>query len=134
MSENTVAKYVRQLEEKGLIYTESTIMQSKDGKPLNGNLRYTIRPIQGAVEAFYERQFRQMEEDIARQRVEEQLAKTNAQGRQNALRAPFREEASPCPDQGGEAEFGPLSEEFARTTGFPPKPNEVGSVGEGGAA
>ena len=38
MSENTVAKYVRQLEEKGLIYTEPTIMQSKDGKPLNGNL------------------------------------------------------------------------------------------------
>ena len=33
MSENTVAKYVRQLEEKGLIYTEPTIMQSKDGKP-----------------------------------------------------------------------------------------------------
>ena len=44
MSENTVAKYVRQLEEKGLIYTEPTIMQSKDGKPLNGNLLYTIRP------------------------------------------------------------------------------------------
>lgn len=47
MSENTVAKYVRQLEEKGLIYTEPTIMQSKDGKPLNGNLLYTIRPIPG---------------------------------------------------------------------------------------
>lgn len=50
MSENTVAKYVRQLEEKGLIYTEPTIMQSKDGKPLNGNLLYTIRPI--IAEAF----------------------------------------------------------------------------------
>ena len=50
MSENTVAKYVRQLEEKGLIYTEPTIMQSKDGKPLNGNLLYTIRPIQAAIE------------------------------------------------------------------------------------
>ena len=56
MCENTVAKYVRQLEEKGLIYTEQTIMQSKDGKPLNGNLLYTICPIQAAVEAFYERQ------------------------------------------------------------------------------
>lgn len=81
MSENTVAKYVRSLEDKGLIYTEPTMVQSRDGRPLNGNLRYTIRPIQGAVEAFYERQFRQMEEDIARQRAEEQLAKTNAQGR-----------------------------------------------------
>lgn len=132
MCENTVAKYVRQLEEKGLIYTEPTIMQSKDGKPLNGNLLYTIRPIPGVLEAFYERQFRQMEEDAARQRAEEQLAKTSAQDRQNALCAPFREETSPS--QGLEAGFGPLSEEFARTTGFPPEPSEAGSVGEGGAA
>ena len=33
MSENTVAKYVRQLEEKGLIYTEPTMVRSKDGRP-----------------------------------------------------------------------------------------------------
>ena len=134
MSENTVAKYVRQLEEKGLIYTEPTIMQSKDGKPLNGNLLYTIRPIPGVLEAFYERQFRQVEEDTARYRAAELLEKSNAQSRQNALCAPFREEASPSPDQGVEAGFAPLSEEFARTTGFPPKPSEAGSVGEGGAA
>jgi len=88
MSENTVAKYVRQLEEKGLIYTEPTIVQSKDGKPLNGNLRYTIRPIQGVLEAFYERQFQQVEEDAARQRAAKLLAKTTPQGRQNALCAP----------------------------------------------
>ena len=69
MSENTVAKYVRQLEEKGLIYTEPTIMQSKDGKPLNGNLLYTIRSIPGVLEAFYERQFRQAEEAAARYRA-----------------------------------------------------------------
>ena len=109
-------------------------MQSKGGKPLNGNLLYTIRPIPGVLEAFYERQFQQVEEDIARQRVEEQLAKASAQGRQNALCAPFREGASPSPGQELETEFGPLSEEFARTTGFPPKPSEAGSVGEGGAA
>lgn len=117
MSENTVAKYVRQLEEKGLIYTEPTIVQSKDGKPLNGNLRYTIRPIQGVLEAFYERQFQQVEEDAARQRAAKLLAKNTPQGRQNALCAPFREEASPSPDQGFEGEFEPLSEEFARTKG-----------------
>ena len=51
MSENTVAKYVRQLEEKGLIYTEPTMVRSKDGRPLNGNLLYTVRPIQGVLEA-----------------------------------------------------------------------------------
>ena len=117
MSENTVAKYVRQLEEKGLIYTEPTLVQSKDGKPLNGNLLYTIRPIPGVLEAFYERQFRQVEEDTARQRAAELLAKSNAQSRQNALCAPFREEASPSPNQGFEGEFEPLLEEFARTNG-----------------
>ena len=117
MCENTVAKYVRQLEEKGLIYTEPTIVQSKDGKPLNGNLRYTIRPIQGAVEVFYEQQFQQVDEDAARQRAAELLAKTAPPDRQNALCAPFREEESPSPGQGVEAGFGPLSEEFARTKG-----------------
>ncbi len=59
MSENTVSKYVRSLEEKGFIRTEPTMVRSKDGRPLNGNLLYTIRPIQAAIELFYERQFRQ---------------------------------------------------------------------------
>ena len=73
MSENTVSKYVRSLEEKGLIRTEPTMVRSKDGRPLNGNLLYTICPIQAAVESFYERQLRQLEEDAARQRVTERL-------------------------------------------------------------
>ena len=115
MCENTVAKYVRQLEEKGLIYTEPTIMQSKDGKPLNGNLLYTIRPIPGVLEVFYERQFRQMEEGIARQRAEKQLSKSNALGRQNALCAPFREETSPSPNQGVKAGFESFSADFCGT-------------------
>ena len=115
MSENTVAKYVRQLEEKGLIYTEPTIMQSKDGKPLNGNLLYTIRPIPGVLEAFYERQFRQAEEAAARYRAAQLLEKSNAQGRQNALCAPFQEEPSPSPSQRIEAGCEPFSADFCRT-------------------
>ena len=134
MSENTVAKYVRQLEEKGLIYTEPTMVRSKDGRPLNGNLLYTIRPIHGVVEAFYERQLRQVEEDTARYRAAQLLEKSSAQSRQNALCAPFQEEPSPSPAQEIEGKFDPFSEEFARTTGFPPKPSEAGSAGEGGAA
>ena len=74
MCENTVSKYVRSLEEKGLIRTEPTMVRSKDGRPLNGNLLYTIRPIQTAIELFYERQFQQLEEDAARQRAAERLA------------------------------------------------------------
>ena len=76
MSENTVSKYVRSLEEKGLIRTEPTMIRSKDGRPLNGNLLYTICPIQAAIELFYERQFRQLEEDAARQRAAERLAES----------------------------------------------------------
>ena len=69
MSENTVSKYVRSLEEKGLIRTEPTMVRSKDGRPLNGNLLYTIRPIQAAIELFYERQLTELELATERQRV-----------------------------------------------------------------
>ena len=62
------------------------------------------------------------------------LEKSNAQSRQNTPCAPFQEEPSPSRPQGLKDEFEPLSEEFAGTTGFPPKPSEAGSVGEGGAA
>ena len=46
--ENTVAKYVRGLEEKHLIYTEPTTGWGKGGLKRNGNLRFTIRPIEEA--------------------------------------------------------------------------------------
>ena len=95
MSENTVSKYVRSLEEKGLIRTEPTMVRSKDGRPLNGNLLYTIRPIQAAIELFYERQFQQLEEDTARQRAAERLAELARESPQTALCAPFGAEASP---------------------------------------
>ena len=52
-SKGTVAKYVRELEDKCLIYTEPTEVTLKDGKKRNGNLKYTIRPIQDALEHFY---------------------------------------------------------------------------------
>ena len=75
MSENTVSKYVRSLEEKGLIRTEPTMVRSKDGRPLNGNLLYTIRPIQAAIELFYERQLTELELAAERQRVAKLLQK-----------------------------------------------------------
>ena len=48
-SHNSVAKYVRELEEKCLIYTEPTEVTLKDGRRHNGTLRYTIRPVADAV-------------------------------------------------------------------------------------
>ena len=49
MSENTVRKYVRELEYKTLILTEPTKYESENGQVRNGNLIFTILPIQGAV-------------------------------------------------------------------------------------
>lgn len=49
MSANTVAKYIRQLEEKQLINMEPTKVCTKSGEVRNGTLQFTIRPIQDAV-------------------------------------------------------------------------------------
>ena len=58
---NTVSKYVRQLEEHGLISTERTSIISSKGLKLNGNLMYTILPIQNAVELHHQRQMAELE-------------------------------------------------------------------------
>ena len=112
MCENTVSKYVRSLEEKDLIRTEPTMIRSKDGRPLNGNLLYTIRPIQAAMESFYERQFRQLDEDAARQRAAERLAESARRSPQNALCAPLGEPAGLDTPSGVESGFRPLSGAF----------------------
>lgn len=57
MSANTVAKYIRQLEEKQLINVEPTKVRTKSGEVRNGTLQFTIRPIQEAVSYHLERQF-----------------------------------------------------------------------------
>ena len=55
MSANTVAKYICQLEEKQLINVEPTKVRTKADLVRNGNLLYTIRPIQEAVNYNLER-------------------------------------------------------------------------------
>ena len=56
LSVNTVAKYVAALEEHGLIRTERTEIVTKEGLKRNGCLRYTILPIQNAIDLYHERQ------------------------------------------------------------------------------
>ena len=56
MSRNTVKKHVDGLVEKQLIYTEPTTVTLQDGTKRNGNLLYTIRPIQEAKEYSVEQQ------------------------------------------------------------------------------
>ena len=73
MSVNTVRKYVTELEERGLMVTEPTSVTTRDGRKRNGTLRYTILPIQNAVDLHNQRQLRRLEEIVERMRVREKL-------------------------------------------------------------
>ena len=83
MCENTVRKYVLSLEEKGLIRTEPTTITTKDGRIRNGSLRYTIRPIQEALEIFYQRQLTRAEEEAEKARLRKRLAQLNKENHIN---------------------------------------------------
>ena len=73
MSVNTVRKYVAELEEQGLVVTEPTSITTRDGRKRNGTLRYTILPIQNAVDLHNQRQLRQLEETAEQMRVAKTL-------------------------------------------------------------
>ncbi len=66
MSRNTVKKYVDGLIEKRLIEAEPTQVTTVHGRR-NGNLCYTVRPIEEAVQANYDRQMAQLEKENRRQ-------------------------------------------------------------------
>lgn len=51
-SKNTVMKYVRMLEDKGLIYSYPTFVVTKAGAR-NGNLMFNIAPIRNAMDVYY---------------------------------------------------------------------------------
>ena len=74
LSINTVAKYVRRLEEHGLIETEHTEIITQDGLKRNGCLRYHILPIQYAVDLHYKQRIAELEQTVdiqkARQKAE----------------------------------------------------------------
>ena len=69
MSENTVRKYIRQLEERGLITTEPTEVLTKSSGRRNGNLLFTLRPVQEVIDEHYARQLAELELAAERQRV-----------------------------------------------------------------
>ena len=74
LSHNTVAKYVRLLEERGLIITEHTKIITKNGIKKNGNLLYTMIPLQKVMEQHYEQQFNALEYTTERRKVQAKLA------------------------------------------------------------
>ena len=69
MSENTVRKYTLRLEERGLLSTEPTEVVTATGQKRNGNLRYTLRPVQEWITAHYDRQLEQLEMAAVRQKA-----------------------------------------------------------------
>ena len=72
MSNNTVKKYVDSLERKGFIFTEPTMVRTKDGRAHNGSLLYTIEPIKSIEEAYFQKQLARAN---ARLMMNEALAK-----------------------------------------------------------
>ena len=85
MSVNTVRKYVQSLEKKRLITTEWTMVRTKSGKAHNGTLKYTIRPIQEAINYYEEIQMKRLYAEAARRRAEEALAKYDEKHRNRAV-------------------------------------------------
>ena len=85
MSVNTVRKYVQSLEKKRLITTEWTMVRTKSGKAHNGTLKYTIRPIQEAIDYYEEIQMKRLYAEAARRRAEESLAKYDEKHRNRAV-------------------------------------------------
>lgn len=112
MSPNTVRKYVMALEEKALISTEPTSVYTQSGQKRNGSLLYTIRPIQEALNQFYERQMTQAEMATAKQRVATKLAAVRPC---EPLCGALEQAEGNCPTQGVGSEFEALLDEGRRT-------------------
>lgn len=66
LSCSTVLRCVKALEESGLIVTEHTDIVTKRGIKRNGNLRYTIIPIQQVMRERNERRLRELERTVER--------------------------------------------------------------------
>ena len=67
--------YVDGLRDKGLIKTEPTTKTAKDGTVLNGNLLYTILPIENAIREYNERQYYLSEIESRRQKIRQRAPK-----------------------------------------------------------
>ena len=77
LSPNTIRKHIRALEEHELLITEPTLVTTKDGKARNGNLRFTIRPIQAALQQDYDRQMQKLDEDMAKRKYADFIENTD---------------------------------------------------------
>ena len=75
ISKNTVKKYVDNLCAKRLIDIAYTDIYTKDGKKLNGNLMYTVRPIQAAIDYELEKLYEKKELERRKAEIEKKFNK-----------------------------------------------------------
>ncbi len=100
----SVAKYVDELVEAGLILTEPTMVTTADGDRWNGNLRYTLLDPQRAVDLFNERQLARLEAGVRKKRKAMKKADKKRERRQKphdeyvAERSAHAPEELPCWD------------------------------------
>ena len=85
MSVNTVRKYIASLEKKRLITSEWTMVNTRDGRVHNGNMKYTIRPIQEAIDYYDEVQMRRLLSEKERRMAQAALAKYDEKHRNRAV-------------------------------------------------
>ena len=76
LSPNTIRKHIRSLEKRGLLVAEPTMVTTKDGCKRTGNLLFTIRPIQAALQQDYDRQMQRLDEDAARKKYADFIENT----------------------------------------------------------
>ena len=85
MSRNTVSKYVKQLEEKQLIRTEPTDIRMANGMKRNGNLLYTVLPIEQAKSLYFEQQLQRAACQQAYEKAIRKLERYDRQKKQEAV-------------------------------------------------
>ena len=99
VSKNTAMKSIRTLLEMGLITVEPSSYFDKCGMKWKGNNLYTILPVRAAVDAFHQRQLRQLELDMEHKRVLRQQVECDHRRSRAALCASTPAPAAPDPSQ-----------------------------------
>ena len=85
MSKNTVRKHVDGLTEKRLITTEPTSVYTQKGEKRNGNLLYTVCPIENATAYHNEQQMIRLESEMRRQATLKKLADYDRKHKKSAV-------------------------------------------------
>ena len=96
LAKNTAMKSISTLLEMNLIMVEPISYFDKHGMKWKGNNRYTIQPKRPAVDAFNQRQLRQLELDAEHRRVLRQQAEYDRRHPRAALCAPGFAPAAIC--------------------------------------